>query len=210
MEETLKQQFPQFNKYYDQLDKLARLVEQKSKEINITAIRDYDKIWSKHILDSLMCSKIPEVESKLEKSKVLDLGTGGGFPGLPLAITHPNSQFTLLDSRRKKLDVVNEFSHFVKASNVQTKWGRSNELVDDLGGQFDIVLARSVGFLPELINLCHPFMKKGGLLVLYKQNEEGEIEAGKVEARALKLGLINKYEYELDGDARVILVYAAT
>ncbi len=208
MRNPLEQELPQFNKYYDQLDKLAHLVEEKSKEINITAIRDYEQIWKKHILDSLMCSKIPLIELRLTDSKVLDLGTGGGFPGLPLAITHPNSKFVLLDSTRKKLDVVNEFAHFTEAKNVETKWGRSNELIKELGGTFDIVVARGVAFLPELIAICMPFIKKDGLLVFYKQIDDSEIEAGEIEAKKHDLVLKKKFGYELDGSSRMILVYA--
>jgi 16S rRNA (guanine527-N7)-methyltransferase len=203
----LKSEFPQFEDFYPELDQLARLVEEKSKVINITAIRDYEKIWEKHILDSLMCSKIELVEEKLAKAKVLDLGTGGGFPGLPLAITHTQSSFVLLDSTRKKLDVVREFVFRLKLQNVDLKWGRSTELIKELGGSFDIIVARGVAFLPELISLCQPFMKKDGMLVLYKQIDNAEIEAGDIEAKNLGLKLKEKYEYAIDGSIRVILVY---
>ena len=207
MENTLKQGFPQFEEYAPQLDKLAHLVEKKSKQINITAIRDYENILKKHILDSLMCSKISLIEKRLDGAKVLDLGTGGGFPGLPLAITHPNSTFVLLDSTRKKLDAVNEFAFALKLKNVETKWGRSTDLLKQLGGSFDLVTSRGVAFLPELISMCAPLIKKDGLIVLYKQYDEDEITAGEIEAKKKDLHLKEKFEYKIDESNRVILVY---
>jgi 16S rRNA (guanine527-N7)-methyltransferase len=210
MKSLLNKDFPQFEKYYDQLDKLANLVEQKSKEINITAIREYEKILEKHILDSLMCSKISLVEERLAKSEVLDLGTGGGFPGLPLAITHPNSNFVLLDSTRKKLDVVKEFAKDLGLSNVKTVWGRAEEVSKEKASKFDVVVSRAVAFLPELITLCKPFIKKNGLIVLYKQIDKAELEAGDIAAKNSGLKLIEEFEYHLSDSARNILIYAAT
>lgn len=207
MKSLLISEFPNFEKFYPELDKLAHLVEDKSKVINITAIREYEKIFEKHILDSLMCSKIPLVEAKLAKAKVLDLGTGGGFPGLPLAIVHKQSDFLLLDSTRKKLAVVEEFVSNLSLENVGVKWGRSNELEDELGRKFDVVVARGVAFLPELISICEPLMKEDGLLVFYKLPDNAELDAGQIEAKKRSLKLKEKYDYAIDGSIRVILVY---
>lgn len=200
----LKTEFPQ-------LDQLAKLVEAKASQVNITSIRDYESIWSKHILDSLMALEVSEVTTKLDaNSKVLDLGTGGGFPGLPLAITNPNSQFILVDSTRKKLDIVDGFAKELGLQNVETLWIRAGEDSHELKSQFDIVIARAVSYLPELIKLCQPFLKPNGLLVFYKQNNKEEIAEGNKMANKLRLQLKETYKYELDNSDRVILVYAAT
>ena len=201
--------FPTFSEKYDGLDKLVRLVEEKAKVVNITAIRTYDDIWQKHIVDSLIPTQIPEVEEVLlkEGTLVLDVGTGGGFPGLPLAITHPNSNFTLLDGTNKKVLAIDEFVAELAIKNVQTVWERSEKLAkgNDYLKKYDIVLARSLAYLPELLEILIPFAKKNGLVIAYKNNDEQEIEAGNTVSSRLGLKLRERYVYQ--DNTRAILVY---
>jgi len=186
---------------------LAKLIEHKAKIINITAIRDYDSIWKKHIHDSLEISEIKLLNKLLLKGvSVLDLGSGGGIPGLPLAIDYSKSNFTLLDARRKKIDVINEFVNHLGLSNVKTVWGRAEEQTQ-LFSSFDIVVSRAVAYLPTLIMLSLPSLKKDGLLVFWKSNNPTEIKSVNSE----EVELIEKHEYTLEDNFavmdRVILVY---
>lgn len=199
--------FPHLAGNFEKLNELALAVESKSKEVNITAIRDFEGIWQKHIIDSLEVSKVEVVRSVLEKGvKVLDLGTGGGFPGLPIAISYPNSQFTLLDSTRKKVQVVDEFVEKLEIQNVQTIWGRAEELSkqSEYSNAFDLILARAVAYLPELIVLSDPFLAKGGKLVCYKTFDKSELIAAQVVLKRANINLVQEHKY---GGERVIWVF---
>lgn len=129
-----------------------------NKKLNLISRRDEDGIWSAHILHSLsilLKLQIPH------GSAILDLGTGGGLPGLPMKIARPDLQLTLLDSTQKKINVVREIAASMKLENVNPVWGRA----EDLGRQpayaqkFDLVVARAVASLRDLVRWSLPFLK---------------------------------------------------
>lgn len=187
-----------------QLKKLAMLVEEKSKHVNITAIRDFDGIWEKHVLDSLEFLNTEFFKSHVnEKLTYMDLGTGAGFPGLPLAVMLPDSKFSLVDGTRKKVEIVNSFANELGLSNVQTIWSRA----EDLDRKFEIVLARAVKYLPELLKTAVEFVSKGGHIVAYKMLNDEEIKAGDDVCGEISLVKIEEYRYSLSGQDRVILIY---
>ena len=186
------------------LKKLAHLVEEKSKHVNITAIRDFDGIWEKHVLDSLEFLNTEFFKSHVdEKFSYMDYGTGAGFPGLPLAIMLPDSKFSLVDSTRKKVEIVNFFAKELGLENVQTIWSRA----EDLDRKFDVVLARAVKYLPNLLRSSVEFVSKSGYIVAYKMLNEEEIKAGDDVCEELSLIKIEEYKYSLSGQNRVILIY---
>jgi 16S rRNA (guanine(527)-N(7))-methyltransferase RsmG len=142
-----------------QYDTFVGLLLEWNKKINLISRRDEEAIWSAHILHSLsilLKLQIPR------GSVVLDLGTGGGLPGLPLKIARPDLQLTLLDSTQKKINVVKEIARSLKLENVNAVWGRA----EDLGRQalcarnFDIVVARAVASLKDLVHWSAPFLKE--------------------------------------------------
>ena len=187
-----------------QLKKLARLVEEKSKVVNITAIRDFDGIWQKHVVDSLEFLNTEFFKSHVdEKFSYMDYGTGAGFPGLPLAIVLPDSKFSLVDSTRKKVEIVNFVAKELGLENVQTIWSRA----EDLDRKFDVVLARAVKYLPNLLRSSVEFVSKDGYIVAYKMLNEEEIKAGDDVCEELSLIKIEEYKYSLSGQDRVILIY---
>jgi 16S rRNA (guanine527-N7)-methyltransferase len=113
---------------------------------------------------------------------VLDLGTGGGIPGVPLAIAFPDSAFTLLDATRKKLDAVKQMTDRLGLTNVATLHGRAEELGHDpqWRGHFSAITARAVSSLPALVELGLPLLKLHGMMLLPKGIDiEGELHAGR-------------------------------
>jgi len=186
------------------LKKLTTLVEDKAKVVNITSIRDFDGIWQKHVVDSLEFLNTEFFKShNNEKFTYMDYGTGAGFPGLPLAIMLPDSKFSLVDSTRKKVEIVNAFSKELRLENVQTIWSRA----EDLDRKFDVVLARAVKYLPNLLRSSVEFVSKSGYIVAYKMLNEEEIKAGDDVCEELSLIKIEEYKYSLSGQDRVILIY---
>ncbi len=186
------------------LKKLASLVEEKSKVVNITAIRDFDGIWEKHVLDSLEFLNTEFFKTHTnEKFTYMDFGTGAGFPGLPLAIMLPDSKFSLVDGTRKKVEIVNAFANELGLSNVQTIWSRA----EDLDRKFEIVLARAVKYLPELLKTAVEFVSKDGYIVAYKMLNDEEIKAGDDVCGEISLVKVEEYRYSLSGQDRVILIY---
>lgn len=115
-------------------------------KINVISRKDIDNLYEHHVLHSL---GIAEIISFKDGTKIMDLGTGGGFPGIPLAIMFPNVQFLLVDSVRKKLTVCDEVIKNIGLKNVQTRWCRAEEVKE----KFDFVVSRAVMPLIDLVKL---------------------------------------------------------
>ncbi|MEX2425274.1 MAG: 16S rRNA (guanine(527)-N(7))-methyltransferase RsmG [Thermomicrobiaceae bacterium] len=162
------------------LDALRSLLMDYNAHTNLTAIRDPLEVEIKLLADSLALLPLIEVEmlrEAREAMRVIDIGTGAGFPGLPLAIANPALQLTLVDATRKKVAFIEHVAERLNLSNVIPIHSRSEDLAHEPGyrEQFDIVTARAVASLPALIELCLPFVRVGGLGLLTKgrqiQNE---------------------------------------
>ena len=145
------------------LDKLAALLaelEKWNRRINLTAIRDPKDMVVGHILDSLVARPL------LEGNTVLDVGTGPGFPGLPLAITEPDRQFTLLDSNNKKIMFVQHAAGLLGLGNVTAVKGRAEDYAP--GQRFDTVIARALATLPRLMEIAGHHVGEDGVFVALK------------------------------------------
>lgn len=131
----------------NQKEKFSRLKELYTfwnEQINVISRKDLDRFYERHVLHSLAISKI---QSFKDGSRILDIGTGGGFPGVPLAILFPNCQFVLVDSIGKKIKVVNEVCEALQITNVRTHHSRA----EDIKEQFDFIVSRAVTAMPTFL-----------------------------------------------------------
>lgn len=131
-------------KQLEQFDKLEDLYNEWNEKINVISRKDMESLYEKHILHSLAIAKIMEFAPG---TKVLDIGTGGGFPGIPLAILFPEAEFTLIDSIGKKISVVNAVAEGVELKNVTAIHGRAEQLKE----KFHFVVSRAVTQMPEFL-----------------------------------------------------------
>ena len=164
--------------------KLADLTLEWNGKINVTAIKDKEEFINKNVIDSLSFAGRPEIESA---KKILDVGTGGGYPGLPLAINYPDKEFVLTDAVGKKLTVVKDVASKLGVSNVTAVHGRVEDLAKDKKYRecFDLVVSRAVANMSTLSEYCLPFVKIGGFFAAYKtETAADEVAAAK---RAIEL-----------------------
>lgn len=128
-----------------QFEQLKSLYQDWNLKINVVSRKDIDELYLRHVLHSLGIAKVIRFQPH---SKILDVGTGGGFPGVPLAILHPDCQFHLVDSIAKKLKVVNEVVEGLQLTNVKTTHSR----VEDIDEQFDFIVSRAVAVMPTFVH----------------------------------------------------------
>ena len=147
-----------------------------NKMVNLTSITEKHDFIEKHYIDSLLCvSYDPFVKA----GNVIDVGTGGGFPGVPLAIAAPDKEFLLIDSLNKRIKIINELCENAGIKNVRAVHGRAEELAKNkvYRERFDLCVSRAVANLSVLSEYCIPFVKKGGWFLSYKGAEiEAELD----------------------------------
>ena len=162
----MEEQIHQFLRYYE-------LLVEWNGFMNLTAITDYDEVMKKHFVDSLSLIKTFDVTKKV---KVIDVGTGAGFPGLALKIAYPNLQVTLLDSLNKRINFLNEVITQLGLTDVETVHGRAEDFAkpDKLRGKFDLCVSRAVANMSTLSEYCLPFVKVGGEFISYKSEKISE------------------------------------
>ena len=154
----------------DKINKLEGYMEEIlewNNKVNITNITEKDDFIEKHYIDSLV---IGDLDIFKNSNSVIDVGTGGGFPGVPLAVSYPEKEFTLLDSLNKRLKIIDQVTENLNINNVTTCHGRAEELAQkkEYREKFDLCVSRAVANLTSLSELCIPFVKLGGYFIAYK------------------------------------------
>lgn len=160
------------------LDFYEMLVE-KNKVMNLTAITEFDEVIEKHFLDSISLAAVMDLSQEL---RLLDIGTGAGFPGIPLKIVFPNLNVTLADSLNKRILFLDEVIDKLGLTEIVTIHARAEELARnaDYREQYDICVSRAVANLASLSEYCLPFISVSGKFVSYKSGEvEDEVEESK-------------------------------
>lgn len=158
---------PVNKKQLEQFSQLLGLFKYHNAQLNLSAIRQDEDIIVKHFVDSLL----PILYFDLEQSNTLfDIGSGGGFPGLPLGIFYPHLEVTINDAVEKKMHAVMSMAQDIGLSNVLTLPGRAEDIGRDSAHreQYDIVTARAVALMPIVLEYAAPLLKVGGKIILYK------------------------------------------
>lgn len=144
--ELIEKYFPDLSQNQkNKFSALQELYEDWNLKINVVSRKDIDELYLRHVLHSLGIAKIQRF---LPGTSVLDVGTGGGFPGIPLAILHPETNFHLVDSIGKKIKVVNEVVEGLKLKNVHT----TNARVEEVPGNYDFIVSRAVAVMPTFVH----------------------------------------------------------
>lgn len=173
-------QFQQFEQYYD-------LLIEWNNVMNLTAITEYSEVITKHFLDSLSIVKLRDVSCETFKdlgqgSRLLDLGTGAGFPGIPIKIAFPKLNIVLLDSLNKRVNFLTEVIKQLSLEGISAIHGRAEEFgrKEEFREKYDYCVSRAVARLVSLSEYCLPFVKRGGYFISYKSGkvEEELVESG--------------------------------
>ena len=195
---------------YARLARFVELLQRENQRLNLTAIRDVDAVWRLHVCESLaLLPLVGELRARL----LLDLGTGGGIPGVPLACVRNDLHVTLLDATRKKLDAVGRIVAELELSNVETLWGRAEILAHDetQREQYDAVTARAVAKLPTLVEYAAGFVRVGGQCWFPKSVDavQREAEDARRAAEQCALQYVKTHRFRLPGEygERAVVIY---
>lgn len=190
----------------EQMDKMTAFLQDYCQKVNLTAIRDRKGIIEKHLIDSVLPFTLTEIN---KGEKCLDIGTGAGFPAIPMMICRPDLKFTLLDAQRKRTDYLTLLSKELSLTP-EIIHGRAEELgrQDKYKGKYGMVTARAVSDLPTLFKYAAPFLKIGGVFLAMRGSKEELTTDVQKAAEKSKLSFIKKMMYNLpSGDERKLLLF---
>lgn len=194
------EQLGQFETFY-------HLLVEKNKVMNLTSITEEDEVIGKHFLDSLMVSRVMDMT---KVRRLIDVGTGAGFPGIPLKIAYPETEVVLLDSLNKRIKFLGEVIDALGLTAVEAVHGRAEDAarLPEYRASFDLAVSRAVANLSTLSEYCIPFVKVNGYFVSYKAGKGlEEIEQSASCMKALGSKIEQTDEFQLPGDdARRVLI----
>lgn len=197
--ELNEKQIEQFLKYYEMLI-------EKNKVMNLTAITEYDEVIEKHFLDSISLCQVYDLSKPV---KILDMGTGAGFPGVPLKIAFPEVEITLADSLNKRIKFLDEVVEELGLEKVTTVHARAEELARNKEHResYDLVVSRAVANLSTLGEYCIPFVKMGGNFISYKSGEvDEEVNAAGKAIKILGGEMKDVYKFDLSDQKRSFII----
>lgn len=190
-----------------QFEQFYHLLTEKNKVMNLTAITEEDEVIDKHFMDSLSCARVMDMS---RVRSLVDVGTGAGFPGIPLKIVYPEIRVLLVDSLNKRVQFLNEVIDQLSLSGVEAVHGRAEDISrrKEYRAVFDLAVSRAVANLRTLSEYCVPFVKVNGYFISYKAGKGmQEIEESANCMRELGCKIMETEEFELsDQDSMRVLI----
>ena len=190
-----EEQEEKFFKYYD-------FLVSENQKYNLTAITSREDVFYKHFLDSVL----PESEIT-KNANIIDIGSGAGFPAVPLKIVRPDLKFTLVDSLNKRVNFLTQLFSLLDLSDIKAVHARAEDFIKENRESYDFAVARAVAPLNTLLEYMVPYLKIGGRCLIYKsQKMEDEIKEAKKAMEILSVRIVKVLEYELGDATRKILI----